>query len=331
VSRLVGVDTRITDEEWDRLIGEAAGSSFLDTRAYASAAEEAFPNTKAAPRLYTFDDGVEVLVPGVEQTALKGAVRVFTSVPPSDYGGLLSASRLGPDHVEAIATDLTHAGFGRVTVYESPLAVQPALPDFTHVLDVSNGLDGLIRAMNTQTRQAMHRAMKNDVRVETRRDDTAIDEFYRLYLMSVQRWGEKATWVRPVEYLRSLIRHGEECSVLIRMAYLGDSAIGGQVDYCHGDVCVTGWRAFDYEYRALYPNLRTLGLAVAEEHARGVRIHDMGPSAGLEGLEISKDRCGGVRLGFRVWVWESAAHKVYRTGRRSLDRTQAAVRAATSR
>ena len=333
--QLLSVTDALSDEEWDRLASGARHASFFDTSAYARACEEAFPNTTAAARHYRFDDGVEVLVPGVVQTAMRGAVRTFKSVAPSDSGGLLSASSLGADHVEAVAKDLKNAGFACVTVYDSPHGYHPALPgfhattDFTHVLDLSGGVDGFVRGMNSPNRQAMNRARKNDVRVESRSDDSAVEEFYRLYLASVERWGAKATWVRPREYLQALVRRGSTGSVRIRLAYLGDLAIGGQVDYCFGSLGTTGWRAFDYEYRSSYPNLLTLEAAVAEEHERGFVYHDMGPSAGLAGLEESKDRCGALRVGFRVWTWEHAGHRAYRIGRGGFDHAQSALRAAT--
>ncbi len=335
MARLVSVTKRPSDEEWDRLIGVARYPSFFDTRDYAAACEVAFPNAVAAPRAYVFDDGVEVLVPGMEETALRGAVRVFKSMLPSDSGGFVSASPIGPDHIEAIADDIKGAGYSRVMLYDSPFGLHPPVlgfdvaEDFTHLLDITEGYEGFVKRMTQQNRQAMRLAQKNGVRVVSRADGPAVEEFYRLYHMSAERWGDKATWVRPIEYLRALVENATGGAVRIRLAYLGDLAIGGQVDYCVGPVCVSGWRAFDYEYRSLYPNLLTLADAVIEEHECGCEYHDMGPSSGLEGLELSKDRCGARRVAFRVWTWESAKHKVYRTGRRSLDRAQDAIRAAS--
>ncbi len=337
VSRLLSVSDTLSDEEWDRLAGSARYASFFDSSRYAKACEESFPNTVAAARHYRFDDGVEVLVPGIAQTALRGAVRVFKSIGPSDSSGLLSASALDVSHVDAIAADLTNCGYAHVTIYDSPYGLHPPLAgfqvteDLTHVIDLKRGLDGFVQNMNPPNRQALRRAHKSDVRIERRNDIGAVDEFYRLYLDSVERWGDKATWVRPREYLEALVRHGEDGSVCIRLAYLEDLAIGGQVDYRFGSISTTGWRAFDYRYRSMYPNLLTLEAAVAEECEKGCEYHDMGPSAGLTGLEDSKDRCGGLRLGFRVWTWESSSHKAYRLGRGGLDRAQAAVHSLTRR
>ena len=334
MARLVDVTKRPSDSEWDRLVRAAPHPLFFATREYAAVCEESFPNTSAAPRAYRFDDGVEVLVPGMEERAAGGVVRVFKSVLPSDSGGFLSSCALGPDHMAAISDDLRGAGYSRVMLYDSPFGLHPALPgftvaeDFTHLLDITDGYDGLVKRMTQQNRQAMRLAIKNGVRVETRSDQLAVDEFYRLYRMSAERWGDLATWVRPVEYLRALIDRTPDGAVCIRLAYLGDLAIGGQVDYLFDGVSVSGWRAFDYEYRSMYPNLLTLAAAVTQEHEQGFVYHDMGPSSGLEGLELSKDRCGARRVAFRVWTWETAGHKVYRTGRRSLDRAQDAIRSA---
>jgi hypothetical protein len=336
VTRLAGVASEVADAEWDRVVSEAPQSTFFATRAYARACESAFPNMRAVPRLYRFDDGVEVLLPGVVEAAAGGAVRAFKSVPPSEYAGMVTASRLNAGHIQVIATDLKHAGFSRVVVYDSPFTLHPAMPgfkatpDFTHVLDVSGGLEGVLHNMNPQTRQAMHKVMKSDLRVESRSDERAMEEFYRLYLVSVQRWGEKTTWVRPLEYLRALVLNGGD-SVRIRMAYLDDRAIGGQVDYFHGAVCTTAWRAFDYDYRAHYPYLLTLNASLVDARESGLRCVDLGPSSGLEGVETTKDRCGARRVGFRVWTWDSAGYRLYQVGRRGLDRVQASVCSAAHR
>ena len=336
MTQLVSVEPNAEVAEWDRMVGHATNASFCQTSTWGSVCERAFPRCRAAARLYRFDDGVEVLVPGMVETAAKGAIRAFRSVFPSDSGGMIGSAPLSGQHIDAIAADLKNAGFASVLIYESPFSVRREMPgfemlsDFTHVLALTDGIDGVMRRMKYQERQSLRRAERCGVTIVERCDEQGVEQAYRLYKLSAERWGEKTTWLRPMELLRAAVEIGGQ-DVKLRLAMLGDVPIGAEVDYFHDTLGAVAWRAFDYEYRSCHPNVALFVASAIESCDRGLSYLDMGPSAGLPGLETMKDRYGAVRVGFRVWQWEHPAFKAYARGRKGFDRAQAAVRAATRR
>ena len=334
MTRLHEVVEAASDSDWDRMVRTARFATFYHTSTWAKICEQAFPKCRATARLYQFDDGTEVLLPGAVETAARGAVTAFKSVYPSDFGGLVAPTPLTAEQVDAVSDDLRHSGFSSVHVYENPFDVQPPLrgfsasPDFTQTVVIDDGIDGVLRHMKYQERQSLRRSERCGVVVERRFGEEAVEEFYRLYLLSAARWGEQTTWLRPIELLRAAVQLGGD-SVRVRLAMLDGEAIGGQVDYLHDSVGIVAWRAFDYEHRSSYPNVAMQVASVADAVRDGIRYFDLGPSSGLAGPETLKERYGAVRLGFRVWHWEHPTHKAYTLGRKGFDRAQAAVHSLT--
>ncbi|MGV8083339.1 MAG: GNAT family N-acetyltransferase [Coriobacteriia bacterium] len=328
MTRLIDICPSASMSDWDRLAESAENAAFADTSTWGRICEASFPNCKANARLYQFDDGVEVLLPGVIEKALGGAIKVFRSAHPFDYGGLVSSSPLTSAHVSAISKDLRSAGFSAVTLYESPFHLSPPLPgfeatgDFTHVLPIERGSDAVFNSMSPKQRQKLRRAANEGVRIEEHTDEYGVSQMYKLYRCSAARWGEQTTWLRPESFLRTAVSLGSR-NVRILLTMIEDKPIGGQVDYLYGNVCSGGWRGFDYEYRDLYPNLAILWAAIDDACKRGMKWFDLGSSAGLEGVIESKERYGAVPIAYRRWDWRHPAYKAYSMGRRGVEHAQA--------
>jgi hypothetical protein len=335
MTRLLRVDERASDEDWDRIVAQDERATVYQTRTWAAICEHSFANCRGVARLYTFDDGTEILLPGAVQTAVRGTVKVFKSAYPFDLGGPVSAGRVTTAQMEAISSDLRSSEFSSVFVCENPFKLAVPLGGFartdehTHLIPLEDGLEGVKRRSRSLGQQ-WRRSERLGVVVEERNDEYGVCEFYRLYLKSVERWGETTTWLRPFEFLEETIRYGGP-NVSLRLAMLEGQPIGGQVDYLYGKFGHLAWRAFDYDYRSFYPNAAVLASSLENLYAKGVEYYDLGPSSGLSGVEESKERSGGVPVGYRIWQWESPSHRAYRTGRRALERAQAAVRTATHR
>ena len=318
-------------DRWDEMVAACPSATFNQTREWAEAFVEAVPGAAAAARFYQFDDGVEAILPGTVETAVKGAVKEFKSVSPSECAGVLSTTRLTPEHAQAIADDLTHAGYGVVLIYENPFDIQPAMPGFSELDEFVQAIPvetevGFPERVTAKERQKLNKGLRHDFAFERHTGGDGVDEMYAMYLRSAERWGDSTTWLRPLDLVRAVCSKSE--SAVVRLAKLDGVVVGATVEYHFGRVSQLAMRGFDYEYRNCYPNLVLLGEAYREAALRGADFLDMGGSAGLEGLVESKERVGCVRLGCRVWTWEHPIHRLYSSGRRRIDRAATAIRAA---
>jgi hypothetical protein len=335
--RLVDVTAAADAASWDRVARAALGSTIYHTRAWAQACADALPASTAVARLYRFDDGDEVLVPGVVTRVLGGSGRCFRSSPPFDYGGPVSAQRLDSEKVASIAQDLRSAGYASVDVYESPYAISPALdgfsvtPQWTHSIPLDGGFDHVwMSRFSKNARRFARHAEKSGVVIREATERSDVGELYRLYLLSAERWGEKLTWLRPRELCEAAFDMGPDRARLWLAEHEGE-VVAASMDYLHSSMCFAGWRAFDDSYSALKVNYALLANSVRHAAERGCEYYDLGASSGLEGVEEFKQRCGAVAMGYRAWSWQHPAYAAVARGRRSLTDAARKVRSLAHR
>jgi Acetyltransferase (GNAT) domain len=113
------------------------------------------------------------------------------------WGGLVGP-HLDAEVVRAVTDDLETLGAARVVVRPDPLrpewrkvADRPTLRASArraHVVDLSEGIEGLAARLPPVTRRNLRIAERWGVRIEVDRDGTLLPVFRRLYRASVDRW-----------------------------------------------------------------------------------------------------------------------------------------------
>ena len=201
-------------------------------------------------RHYRFDDGTEVVLPLVARRGLSGIGGWAASYPPAwGIGGTVGPA-LTVEHARLILRDVRELGFQRVGIRPDPLSGAVwetaardenvlAVPRRAHVLDLSAGVDAAWAGLNKTTRRNVRQARSRGARIEVAHGGQLLDEYYRLYLASVDRWARVSREPRalarararqrdPLAKLELLGRHlGEGFSV--SMVYLDDAPVAGSI------------------------------------------------------------------------------------------------------
>jgi Acetyltransferase (GNAT) domain len=170
------------------------------------------------------------------------------SYPPGWGMGGLVGSGADPYVIEAVLRDLQATGSQVISIRPDPRRFsewcRPAdsmtlIKRRAHVIDLSGGADAVMRRMHSSARQGVRVAGRSGVRIEIDRSGELLDQYYGLYLISVDRWAARqhepralARWrdLRrdPLSKLRAISESlGKAC--VITMAYVADEPAYGSI------------------------------------------------------------------------------------------------------
>lgn len=204
-------------------------------------------------RLYSFAVGRQVVLPLVARRGLAGVGGWAASYPAAwGIGGPIDTG-LPTEAVRAVLRDLRGLGLQRVALRPNPLdgpvwaeAAREegilTVPRRAHVLDLSAGLDAVWAGLSKSARRNVRQARRSGVRVEVARGGRLLDEYYTLFLASVDRWSERLHEPRtlarararhrdPLDKLRTLGTHlGDQFCVIL--VYDGDVPVAGSIVIC---------------------------------------------------------------------------------------------------
>jgi hypothetical protein len=155
-------------------------------------------------RLYTFDDGVQIVLPLVGYRWVPGAVDLPGSMPWGwGIGGLVSTSPVKAEHVRAVVDDLTtHAPYVRLNIRPNPRAAdvwRAAMPAgahrvarMAHAIDLDGGFDAVWHGrFSASTRKYVTKAEQAGVVVECDDQGRLVPVYYDLFRRATQRWASQ--------------------------------------------------------------------------------------------------------------------------------------------
>lgn len=201
-------------------------------------------------RHYSFADGSEALLPLVSRRGLAGVGGWAGSYPAAwGIGGPVSTG-LTEVTARAMLRDLRELGCQRIGIRPNPLdgpvwaAAARAeqiltVPRLAHVLDLSAGVDAVWKGMNQSGRRNVRLARRAGVHVDVGRGGALLDEYYELFLLSVDRWAENQHEPRalarararrrdPLDKLRTMgEQFGEQFCVIL--AHLDGAPVAGAI------------------------------------------------------------------------------------------------------
>lgn len=273
-----------------------------------------FGGYQDASRLYKFADGQQLLMPVVKRKGLPDFMSVQASFPYAwSVGGVISSCPLRIDHLSVVFADLARTPFLTMRLFPNPLqgdlwkAAQPArvnvIPRRAHVLDLEGGWKRVWQErMASGTRRKARKAERAGVEVEGDTTGRLLGVFYKLFLLSVERWAEQqhepvwlARWRAqqrdPLRKLEYLARHlGSQFKVWV--AWHDGHAVAASVvllgtnaDYALG--------AMDKERAGpVYANYLLHQRAIEDACRLGCRYYHMGESGESEGIAHFKERFG---------------------------------------
>lgn len=227
-----------TASEWDTIWRTCDYATYFHSRDWAELWSRQDPqHVVAAGELVLFSDGARALVPCSLRRRGTG-LDSYSCTAEGMFGGWISRDSLGPEHARLLARHLlwgsrrnmswrvnpyepNHArvlgslegecvwlewgadayskAFSAVTHFNQPLA----FADTTYALDLRGGFDGLFRHKSGVVRDA-RKAAREGVTVVQAEHREQWQEYYRVYLDSVDRWKSDPAQAYPWSLFESL-------------------------------------------------------------------------------------------------------------------------------
>jgi hypothetical protein len=270
-------------------------------------------------RLYEFADGRQLILPLLRT---KSFAHTFAVECSPTIGSLVSRGPPRVEELKAIFADLAERRLIRVTLSPTPLeagiweaaasSTASRLPRVGHVLDLGGGFETVWKKrFNNQARRACRKADKTELEIERDTSGALIDEFYELYLKSVERWanmrGEPisiAHWRAgrrlPLANLkRKVAVLGDTCNIWVARA---DGRPAAAIVVLQGANAHYTLGAMDQELAGpLRASFKLQKMAIEHACKSGCRYYSMGETGTSESLARFKEHFGA--LAYRYWEY----------------------------
>lgn len=202
-----------------------------------------------ASRLYSFADGREVVLPLVRRRGPFGLGGWLQSYPAGWGIGGLVGSDASADIVSEVLGDLNRLGMQRVAIRPDPRRWPTwdgtlnggmlAIPRRAHVIDLAGGEDAAWAKLSKSARRGVRAAERAGIRIKTGHSGAHLEDYYGLFLLSVDRWAEQQHEPRalarararrrdPMNKLQAMARH-LGTRFVVTLAYLGDVPLAGAI------------------------------------------------------------------------------------------------------
>ena len=283
---------------WDAALEASPHAAFFHSRSWAEIWQAASSNrVRPEPLRIRFCDGASAIVP----LCFDAVTGFHVSSPGGTYGGWLSETTLRKEHAEAVARHLVREypaltwRLNPINELECASAPAAAREDHTRVLQLGEGLEALRQRFSKGHRAAVKQARRAGVEVAGASGDAAWAEYERLYQSSLERWGKRAT-ARHAPRLFEELKRREGRNVRLWLARYQDEVVAGAILLQEGRHLSYWHGAARRERFHLRPEHLLLHEAIDQTCQEGLEIFDLGPSAGLAGLEAFKKDFGAVPL-----------------------------------
>ena len=202
-----------------------------------------------ASRLYTFADGREAILPLVARRGLAGAGGWLLSYPSGWGMGGLVGNGIDADVARAVLEDLRQQHWQRVAIRPDPRRWQAwaealdgdvlTIPRRAHVIELDGGVEGAWHGLSNSARRHVRTAEQHGVRIETGHSGALLQDYYSLFLASVDRWAghqhepralahARARLRDPLAKLQFIGRHLGE-GFLVTLAYIDGKPAAGSI------------------------------------------------------------------------------------------------------
>jgi Acetyltransferase (GNAT) domain len=198
-------------DAWRSVIADDSGALPEHTPEWVDALCRVGPYVDAS-RLYSFSDGRRFVLPLVRRTGVRGIGGWLMSYPPSwGMGGVIGRGP-DPEVLQAVLVDLRATRSQRISIrpdprrfseWSSEAASVTLVKRRAHVIDLTGGADAVMRRMHGSARQGVKVAGRSGVRIEVDRTGELLDQYYGLYLLSVDRWADHQHEPQPLARWRA--------------------------------------------------------------------------------------------------------------------------------
>jgi lipid II:glycine glycyltransferase (peptidoglycan interpeptide bridge formation enzyme) len=312
----------VTIQEWQQFVECLADYSFFQLPIWAQAYEKTYPNYKIATKLFTFDDGVEVLVPLVK-VKHKFGLESLKSLPRGGYGGFLWSKKPTEGQVQQLLDKLLNKRVLHLEMSPSPWDLDTCeflenyglknRITFTHTIKLDKP-EVVWRNLTRNCRRNIKRAERENLKILEGKFDDLRSSYYKMYRHSAKRWDLKGKDIIPLEFFENLTQIGRERVKVLFVEKEGQKIAGVIIGY--GKRESIQWHSvYLHEYENVRPNNLWEWELIRDAYERGYKIHNFGSSEGLPGVQRFKESFGAEKLDYKIFIYSSQLLKVYRKAR----------------
>lgn len=308
----------VSVQDWWRFVENLPSYSFFQLPVWAQAWEETYPSYKIATKLFSFEDGTEVLVPLVRISSRFG-FEFYEALPGGGYGNPLWNRKPSERQMEQIVKHLLTRRCLFVEIHPYPLDWEAlrflnnygfqCKEVFNHVLKLDKP-EVLWENFTRQCRKNIGHAQRENLRLIEGGPNDLESSYYKMYQESAERWGMPEKEMIPLIFLQNLIRIGGERVRLFFVEKEGEKIAGVIVVYGKRESFQLH-SAFIYQYSNMHPNEFWQWELLKDSFERGYEIHNLGASVGLPGVQKFKESFGSKKVDYKYFIYRSPLLKIY--------------------
>lgn len=323
-------DLRVTkydkalDSDWEDMISSAGCISFFQMSIWGNILADANVGFEYIPLSIVFSDGAKVVIPLCLQRVRKvNVIRTCYSMPFGTYGGMLCQGSISSVHIDLAIELIRHAMKPVYFVwFPHPLSailrnylemVEVSTESYTHILDLSRGIDEISDEFSDSARWGARRAQRGGVLVEVSNSLDDFREYYAMLEESSRRWGINKP-EHPWGLFASIQKYAQSnpASIKLWLAKLNGQPIAGALCFYSKDEVFYWSGAMLAAYARYQPNNAIQDAIIRDACQGGYKIYNMGASGNLTGVRRFKEAWGAKEVKYRFYTWESPLFYTYR-------------------
>lgn len=301
---------KASDSDWDRIANQCEYTTYFQSREWAEIWQiHTKGKVKSVPRLLTFSDGTEVLIPLSCYKVSGGLITQYISSPGWMYGGWLSAKPLSPAQIEIVWNYLHDYNLIlRQNSFDpnfNSMGVGLAELSSTQALDLKPNFEALYKRWTKNSGPFLRnvkQARKANLTVQLAATLEDWKQYYAAYEDSIQRWGDSFEGPKYEWELFEFLYNRKSPNIKLWVSKYENKIISGSVCLYQNKV-VHGWHVASLaDYFPMRP-VQLLMYSIVEDCCeKGYEWFDMGPSGRSMGVEDYKARMGCTKLDFNVFI-----------------------------
>lgn len=305
--KLEPVETRL----WLETARACPWATYFHSPAWAASMAGLVPEFRAEALGCILDDGTPVVLPAVvkkKKRLLRKALE-YKSMEPGVYGGFIAGRMLTAGEIELLAGAVLRLKSTTGRIVDTPW--QPLnLPNTfiskkleTHIVQLNPDFEALQKGFSRGQKSNLNQARRKGVTVRLAASRQDIDDYFAIYLESVQRWGETAGEVYGKDLFLRLYGSGDP-QIQFWLAEVEGRIAAGVLALAWNHTILYWHGAASEQYFKHYPNNLLHAHIMAWGSQGGYLRYDMGASAGLAGVARFKESFGAQVQPYRSYRWK---------------------------
>lgn len=296
----------VTAAEWDRIVESTPHATFSQTRIWHELWAELERGRTEAIHL-ELESGQKLLLPGNRIRILKGLQTRWIS-SPNGIGGPLSECPLSAQEEHMLWGILGQRGSMRILANPYQQTWSHPCWDQTHAtqyVDLKRSQKEIEASFSSNHRRNIQKSYKHEVWVRQAQKSDEWETYYRIYLESIQRWGELTNRIYPLSLFQKLFKL-QHPGISLWLAHYQDQAVSGALCFSHNQhVCY--WHGANLKaFFFTGAGHRLHAEIIASSREQAYLYYDMNQSLNLPALIQFKAGFGAQKLPVPSWTQASA-------------------------